>query len=103
MEKPIATTEEDLKLLRDALGQNPNMREKCVVGNDVNTAESESSCLSTIFNLIWLFTGGFAICLTHLLFGLLLAITIVGIPFAKQHFKLMKLAFFPFGKKMELK
>ncbi|MBO5827770.1 MAG: YccF domain-containing protein [Paludibacteraceae bacterium] len=72
-------------------------------GNDVNTEESESSCLSTVFNIIWLFTGGFAICLTHLLFGLLLAITIIGIPFAKQHFKLMKLAFFPFGKKMKLK
>lgn len=72
-------------------------------GNNVNTEESESGCLSLIFNIIWLFTGGFAISMTHLFFGILLAISIVGIPFAKQHFKLMKLAFFPFGKKMNLK
>ncbi|RZL32095.1 MAG: hypothetical protein EOO96_14830, partial [Pedobacter sp.] len=35
---------------------------------------------------------------THLVFGLLFCITIVGIPFGLQHFKLMNLAFSPFGK-----
>jgi uncharacterized membrane protein YccF (DUF307 family) len=36
--------------------------------------------------------------LTHVLFGVLLFITIIGIPFAKQHFKLASLALTPFGK-----
>jgi uncharacterized membrane protein YccF (DUF307 family) len=72
-------------------------------GNNIETIEGENGCLTMIFNLVWLFTMGFAICLTHLFFGVIFAITIIGIPFAKQHFKLMKLAFFPFGKKMELK
>jgi uncharacterized membrane protein YccF (DUF307 family) len=49
-------------------------------------------------NLIWIFCGGFWIALTHLFFGILLCITIVGIPFGRQHFKLMNLAFTPFGK-----
>lgn len=55
-------------------------------------------CLSTIMNIIWLIFGGLSIVLTHLVFGLLLCITIVGIPFGMQHFKLMSLAFSPFGK-----
>ena len=55
-------------------------------------------CLAGIMNVIWWFVGGFAIALTHLGWGLLFCITIVGIPFGLQHFKLMKLALLPFGK-----
>lgn len=57
-----------------------------------------SGCLAAIMNVIWWFVGGFAIALTHLGWGLLFCITIVGIPFGMQHFKLMKLALLPFGK-----
>ncbi len=57
-----------------------------------------SGCLAGIMNVIWWFVGGFAIALTHLCWGLLFCITIVGIPFGLQHFKLMKLALLPFGK-----
>ena len=42
--------------------------------------------------------GGIWICLTHLFFGVLLCITIVGIPFGRQHFKMAALALAPFGK-----
>ncbi len=55
-------------------------------------------CLSTLMNLIWLIVAGFWIVITHLIFGLLLAITIIGIPWARQHFKLMSLAITPFGR-----
>ena len=57
-----------------------------------------TGCIYSIFNIIWMFTGGLVIALTHLFFGILLCITIIGIPFGKQHFKLMSLAFWPFGK-----
>lgn len=57
-------------------------------------------CLSTIMNIIWLIVAGFWIALTHLFFGILLGITIIGIPWAKQHFKLMSLAITPFGRKL---
>ena len=56
-----------------------------------------SGCLAGLMNVIWWFFGGFAIALTHLGFGLLFCITVVGIPFGLQHFKLMRLALFPFG------
>ena len=57
-----------------------------------------SGCLAGLMNVIWWFVGGIPIALTHLLWGLLFCITVVGIPFGMQHFKLMRLAFFPFGK-----
>jgi uncharacterized membrane protein YccF (DUF307 family) len=51
-------------------------------------------------NMIWLIFGGIWIALTHLAFGILFAITIIGIPFALQHFKLAGLALTPFGKEI---
>lgn len=56
-----------------------------------------SGCLAGIMNVIWWFLGGFIIALSHLGWGLLFCITVIGIPFGLQHFKLMKLALFPFG------
>ncbi|HEX3010355.1 MAG TPA: YccF domain-containing protein, partial [Bacteroidales bacterium] len=57
-------------------------------------------CLSTFMNLFWLIFGGIWICLTHLVFGILLCITIIGIPFGIQHFKLASLALTPFGREV---
>jgi len=54
-----------------------------------------------LMNILWILCGGIWIALTHFVFGLLCAITIIGIPFAKQHFKLASLAFTPFGKSVE--
>ena len=53
--------------------------------------------MGTLGNIIWILICGIALCITHLLFGLLLCITIIGIPFGLQHFKLAKLALIPFG------
>jgi uncharacterized membrane protein YccF (DUF307 family) len=55
-------------------------------------------CLSTIFNIIWLIFGGFYTALVHLIFAAILFITIIGIPFAKQHLKLMEISFVPFSR-----
>lgn len=67
-------------------------------GKKVVTHERSNGCLYILFNVIWILIGGIWISLTHLLFGVLLFITIIGIPFAKQHFKLASLALTPFGK-----
>ena len=69
-------------------------------GTDISNTGWPSGCLAGIMNVIWWFVGGLAIALTHLGWGLLFCITIVGIPFGIQHFKLMKLALFPFGKEI---
>ena len=67
-------------------------------GTDISNESWPSGCLAGIMNVIWWFVGGIPIALTHLGWGLLFCITIVGIPFGIQHFKLMKLALLPFGK-----
>jgi uncharacterized membrane protein YccF (DUF307 family) len=69
-------------------------------GAEIRTRPGQPGCLSTIMNIIWLFVGGIWIFLTHILFGVLLAITIIGIPFAMQHFKLAHLALTPFGREV---
>lgn len=67
-------------------------------GNKVVDSGNSSGCLSTVMNILWILIGGIWIALSHLVFGILFAITIVGIPFARQHFKLAGLALTPFGK-----
>ncbi len=54
--------------------------------------------LEIIFNLIWLVLFGWGIFLAHLIAGALLCITIIGIPFGIQAFKLSTLALWPFGR-----
>lgn len=49
-------------------------------------------------NIVWILLGGIWLALAHLLFALLLAITIIGIPFALQHLKLAQLSLTPYGK-----
>jgi len=69
-------------------------------GSQIRLKKGNPGCLSTIMNVIWIFIGGFWISLTHIFFGILFALTIIGIPFAKQHFKLAGLALTPFGKEI---
>ena len=57
-------------------------------------------CLPLLFNMIWILFGGLWLAIGHLVFGLLLCITIIGIPFGKQHFKLVEISLMPFGKQI---
>ena len=66
-------------------------------GQKITYRETSNGCLNTIMNIIWLLIGGIWISLTHVVFGVILFITILGIPFARQHFKLAGLALTPFG------
>ncbi len=52
---------------------------------------------SLIANVVWLLISGIPMALDHVLTGLTLCLTIVGIPFGMQHFKLASLALSPFG------
>ncbi|RLD44211.1 MAG: YccF domain-containing protein [Bacteroidetes bacterium] len=69
-------------------------------GKEVVYRNKESSFLWTIMNIIWFFIGGIWISLTHLIFGVVFSITIIGIPFGKQHFKLASVALTPFGREI---
>ena len=68
-------------------------REEHLGRGDVGT-----SGLGTLGNLVWLVLAGWWLALIHLLFAIVLAITIIGIPFAWAHVKLAGIALWPIGK-----
>ncbi|HPV88515.1 MAG TPA: YccF domain-containing protein [Bacteroidales bacterium] len=72
-------------------------------GKTTRPVESGSGCLSTVLNIVWIFLGGIWIALSHLFWGVVLCITIIGIPFGKQHFKMVSLALTPFGRQIVYK
>lgn len=59
--------------------------------------------MNLLLNIIWLILGGFIVVLAYLLGGILLCITIIGIPFGIQSFKLAGLALAPFGREVREK
>lgn len=69
-------------------------------GMEVKPTERINKPLNIIFNMLWLVLFGWEIALAHLVHALILTITIIGIPFAKQHIKLIPLALFPFGHEL---
>lgn len=69
-------------------------------GKKVISSSSNGGCISILANIIWILVGGIAITLNHIIMGAILYITIIGIPWAKQHFKLIEISLLPFGKKV---
>ena len=59
--------------------------------------QQEGGCLEVGFNVVWLVLFGWELFLAHIVAGFLLCITIIGIPFGIQAFKLSVLALWPFG------
>jgi len=70
-------------------------------GQKIVNKESESGCLTTVMNVVWLVFGGLELAVVHLVFAILCAVTIIGIPFARQHIKLLSLALMPFGREVQ--
>lgn len=69
-------------------------------GREVVSKPNDGGCLSLVMNALWIVCGWWELALTHASFGLILCITIVGIPFGVQHFKMALLSIFPFGKEI---
>jgi len=55
---------------------------------------------SFLVNLLWIFLGGIELALVNVTAGILLCMTIIGIPFGLQSFKMAKLSLMPFGAKV---
>ncbi len=56
-----------------------------------------------IGNILWILLLGWELCIAHLFTGMIFCLTIIGIPFGLQHFKLAMLAILPFGAKIKNK
>jgi uncharacterized membrane protein YccF (DUF307 family) len=59
--------------------------------------------MNLLLNIVWLLLGGFVVVMAYLFGALLLCITIIGIPFGIQCFKLAGLALMPFGQEIREK
>ena len=69
-------------------------------GKQVVSSTAQTGCLSILANIIWIIVGGIAVTVNHLIMGILLYISIIGIPWGRQHFKLLEISLLPFGKKV---
>ena len=58
--------------------------------------------MKVLGNLLWWLFGGLEAAIAYFTGSLAMAITIIGIPFARQHFKMAGLSLAPFGKDVEL-
>lgn len=68
-------------------------------GREVRNKEQASGCVSTGMNILWILAG-IGLALQHAIVGLIFMITVIGIPFGKQHFKLAAIALTPFGREI---
>jgi uncharacterized membrane protein YccF (DUF307 family) len=67
-------------------------------GREVQETEPPGGALALIMNIIWIILPGLELAIMHLLLAALFALSIVGIPIAMQHIKLLPLALLPFGR-----
>ena len=69
-------------------------------GKEIQVDRSFSGPLKVIFNILWLLLFGWELAVIHLGHAAFLAVTIIGIPFALQHLKLIPLSLMPFGQSL---
>lgn len=69
-------------------------------GKEVVEEDNANSVLRVILNIVWIIFFGWEIAVAHLVSAAVLAITIIGIPFALQHIKLIPMALLPLGRSL---
>ena len=69
-------------------------------GSDTRSRDNNPSNTNLLLNIIWLIFGGAWVVMNHLIWGLLLSVTIIGLPFGIQHLKMVRLALTPFGREV---
>lgn len=69
-------------------------------GGEVKPTDNVSGCLPILMNVLWIIFGGIEVAVAHLTLGVAFCVTIIGIPFGLQHFKLMMYALLPFGHRV---
>ena len=72
----------------------------CPFGREIVSGSNDGGCLSILMNIIWILFGGIEIALAHVTLGIFFCLTIIGIPFGVQSFKMALLALTPFGKEI---
>ena len=66
-------------------------------GKTVREKQPPGGVWSVLLNIVWILLPGLELAILHLVLAAILALTIVGLPFAAQHLKLVRMALLPFG------
>lgn len=66
-----------------------------------NVSSGHLGAISLLGNILWIIFLGWELAMGYLIIGFLCCITIIGIPFGLQHFKLAQLALVPFGARID--
>ena len=61
----------------------------------------DAGVVSFLLNILWLIFGGIEMALGNAIIGVILCVTIIGIPWGKQFFKIARLSLMPFGARVE--
>ena len=61
----------------------------------------DENAVSFLLNILWIIFGGIEMAIGNALIGIILCITVIGIPWGKQYFKIAKLSLMPFGARVE--
>lgn len=69
-------------------------------GREVYEKEPPGGSIAIVMNIIWIILPGLELAIMHLVLAAIFALTIVGMPIAAQHMKLLPLALLPFGRGM---
>ncbi|MDX1632400.1 MAG: YccF domain-containing protein [Thermoanaerobaculia bacterium] len=69
-------------------------------GKEVVESRSGAGTLKLVFDVLWILLFGWEIAVAHLVLGIVLCITLIGIPFGIQHFKLIPVSLFPFAREL---
>ena len=69
-------------------------------GHELVYGPQEPGCVSILMDVIWIMLGWWEIAILHIAFALLFFITIIGIPWGLQHFKMAFASLIPFGKEV---
>ena len=69
-------------------------------GHELVYGPQEPGCITLFMDVLWIMFGWWEIAILHCVFGLLFMLTIVGIPFGIQHFKMAFASLIPFGKEI---
>lgn len=69
-------------------------------GKTVRRRQRATGCISIGASILWIISLGWILALGHVIIGVVMCITVIGIPFGLQHFKLISIALDPFGSEL---
>lgn len=69
-------------------------------GKGLTATTAVTGTVGFVFNVLWLVTFGLALCLSYLMLGIVYCVTIIGIPFGLQCFKLAGISLWPIGRRV---